>query len=52
MRAHIVAAIRRHLPELDDEAAWRGALAGATSLFMLLAAIAVLVPFRDRLDTG
>ena len=51
-RARLVAAIRRHLPELDEEAAWRGALAGAASLFLLLVAIAVLVPLRDRLDTG
>ena len=52
LRARTVAAIRRHRPELDDEAAWRGALAGAGSLFTLLVAIAVLVPLRDRLDTG
>lgn len=52
LRTSTVAAIRRRLPELDDEAAWRGALAGAASLFMLLVAIAVLVPLRDRLDTG
>src|SRR6185295_1006585 len=51
-RARLVASIRRHLPELDEEAAWRGALAGAASLFLLLVAIAVLVPLRDRLDTG
>ena len=51
-RTSTVAAIRRRLPELDDEAAWRGALAGAASLFTLLVAIFVLVPFRDRLDTG
>ena len=44
--------IRRRLPELDEEAAWRGALAGAASLFLLLVAIAVLVPLRDDLDTG
>ena len=52
LRTRTVAALRRRLPELDDEAAWRGALAGAASLFMLLVAIAVLVPLRDRLDTG
>jgi two-component system, OmpR family, sensor histidine kinase KdpD len=52
MKARVVAVVRRRLPELDDEAAWRGALSAATSLFMLLAAIAVLVPLRDRLDTG
>ena len=52
LRARIVAAIRRRLPELDEEAAWRGALAGAASLFLLLVAIAVLVPLRDDLDTG
>ena len=44
LRTSTVAAVRRRLPELDDEAAWRGALAGAASLFMLLVAIAVLVP--------
>ena len=52
LRTSTVAAVRRRLPELDDEAAWRGALAGAASLFMLLVAIAVLVPLRDRLDSG
>jgi two-component system sensor histidine kinase KdpD len=52
LRTSTVAAVRRRLPELDDEAAWRGALAGAASLFMLLVTIAVLVPLRDRLDTG
>jgi two-component system sensor histidine kinase KdpD len=52
LRTSTVAAVRRRLPELDDEAAWRGALAGAASLFILLVAIAVLVPLRDRLDTG
>ena len=52
LRTRSVAAIRRSLPELDEEAAWRGALAGAASLFLLLVAIAVLVPLRDHLDTG
>ena len=52
LRARSVAAIRRHLPELDEEAAWRGALAGAASLFLLIVAIAVLVPLREHLDTG
>lgn len=52
LRTRTVATVRRRLPELDDEAAWRGALAGAASLFMLLVAIAVLVPLRSRLDTG
>ena len=52
VRARTVAVVRNHLPELDDEAAWRGALAGAGALFMLGVAIAVLVPLRDRLDTG
>ena len=51
-RARLVAVIRRRLPELDEEAAWRGALAGAASLFLLLITIAVLVPLRDSLDTG
>ncbi|MDX6538483.1 MAG: two-component system, OmpR family, sensor histidine kinase KdpD [Gaiellales bacterium] len=51
-RDSIVAAIRRRLPELDEEAAWRGALAGAGSLFLLLVAVAVLVPLRDHFDTG
>jgi two-component system, OmpR family, sensor histidine kinase KdpD len=51
-RARTVAMVRRHLPEIDDEAAWRGALAGAASLFMLFVAIAVLLPARDDLDTG
>src|SRR4029077_9291495 len=36
LRTSTVAATRRRLPELDDEAAWRGALAGAASLFALL----------------
>ena len=52
LRARVVPALRRRLPELDEEAAWRGALAGAGSLFLLLAAIAVLVPLRDHFDTG
>jgi two-component system sensor histidine kinase KdpD len=52
LRARLVAVIRRRLPELDEEAAWRGALAGAASLFLLLCAIAALVPLRDNLDTG
>ena len=52
LRARVVAAIRSRLPELDEEAAWRGALAGAASLFLLLVAIAVMVPLRDDLDTG
>jgi two-component system sensor histidine kinase KdpD len=51
-RARLVAVIRRRLPELDEEAAWRGALAAAASLFLLFVAIAVLVPLRDSLDTG
>ena len=52
LRARTVAAVRRHLPELDDEAAWRGALAGAARCSRCCVAIAVLVPLRDRLDTG
>jgi two-component system sensor histidine kinase KdpD len=52
LRARVVPVLRRRLPELDEEAAWRGALAGAGSLFLLLAAVAVLVPLRDRFDTG
>src|SRR4029078_5531052 len=52
LRTSTVAAIRRRLPELDDDAAWRGALAGAASLFALLVAIAVLRPLRDQLDRG
>jgi two-component system sensor histidine kinase KdpD len=51
-RARIAAAITRRLPELDEEAAWRGALAGAGSLCLLLVAVAVLVPLRDHFDTG
>ena len=52
LRARTVTAMRRRLPELDEEAAWRGALAAAASLFLLLVAIAILVPLRDDFDTG
>ncbi len=52
LRSGTVAAIRRRLPELDEEAAWRGALSGAASLFLLLVAVAILIPLRDDLDTG
>jgi two-component system sensor histidine kinase KdpD len=52
LRAGTVTAIRHRLPELDEEAAWRGALAGAASLFLLLVAVAILIPLRDDLDTG
>jgi two-component system, OmpR family, sensor histidine kinase KdpD len=52
LRSRVAATVRRRLPELDEEAAWRGALAGAAAIFLLLVAIAVLLPLRDRLDTG
>jgi two-component system sensor histidine kinase KdpD len=52
LRTRTVDVVRGRLPEVDDEAAWRGALAAAASLFMLFVAVAVLLPLRDDLDTG
>ncbi len=52
LRSGTVAVLRRRIPELDEQAAWRGALSGAASIFLLLVAVAVLIPLRDDLDTG